>query len=114
MPSTSRRRCSNHMRMILLVSMALASLAGAPQAADHVVVVDKLKFGPLPVEVHVGDTIVWRNDDILRHSATARDEGFDVDLPAKSEARLVVEAAGTYEFFCKFHPGMTGTLVVLP
>jgi plastocyanin len=62
----------------------------------------------------VGDTIVWKNNDIFRHTATARDKSFDVDLPAKSEARVRVGAAGTIAFFCKFHPGMTGELVVMP
>jgi plastocyanin len=91
--------------------LAAASVA---LAADYTIVVDKLKFGPLPSELHVGDTIIWRNDDILRHSATALDKSFDVDLPSKSEVRMLLGAAGTVDFFCKFHPGMKGTLVVLP
>jgi plastocyanin len=27
---------------------------------------------------------------------------------------MVVGAAGTVAFYCKFHPGMTGTLVISP
>lgn len=83
-------------------------------AADHVIVVDHMKFGAVPAQLQVGDTIIWRNDDIFRHTATARDKSFDVDLPAKSEARMTVETAGDVAFYCKFHPGMTGTLVIAP
>ena len=38
----------------------------------------------------------------------------DVDLPAGTEVRMVVGAVGSLDFFCKFHPGMTGTLVIAP
>jgi len=91
-----------------------ASLASAAMAADYTIVLDKMKFGPLPAELHPGDTITWKNDDIFRHSATARDKSFDIDLPSKSEVKMTVAAAGPVEFYCKFHPGMKGTLVVTP
>jgi plastocyanin len=93
---------------------ALAVTAPAAFAADYLVVIDKMKFGPVPAELHPGDTITWQNDDILRHSATARDESFDVDLPAKSSMEMVVGDAGSVEFFCKFHPGMKGVLIIAP
>jgi plastocyanin len=99
------------------LALALAFVAAgtvATAAAEYTVVIDKMKFGPVPAEVHPGDTIVWRNNDILRHSATARDKSFDVDLPAKTSVSMVVGAAGTVAFYCKFHPGMTGTLVISP
>jgi plastocyanin len=92
---------------------ALAVMAPAAFAADYIVVVDKMKFAPVPAELHPDDTITWQNDDIFRHSATARDESFDVNLPAKSSVKMVVGDAGSVEFFCKFHPGMKGTLVIV-
>jgi plastocyanin len=100
----------------LFPALVLAGLAfaGAAEAADYTIVLDKMKFGPVPAELHPGDTILWQNDDIFRHSATARDKSFDVDLPSKAAVKMVVGAAGTVEFFCKFHPGMKGTLVITP
>jgi plastocyanin len=93
----------------LVVTAALPAVA-----AEYVVVIDKLQFGPLPTDLHVGDVIVWENKDIFRHTATARDDSFDVDLPAGAEGKSVLEHAGSIEFFCRFHPGMTGTLVISP
>lgn len=89
-------------------------LVGPATAADFIVVVDKMVFGEMPAELHVGDTITWRNDDMFRHSTTADDQSFDVDLPVGAESIMTLTVAGEWSFICKFHPGMTGTLVVLP
>jgi plastocyanin len=98
---------------VAAMALALADISGV-LAADYTVVIDKMKFGPVPTELHPGDTITWQNDDIFRHSATARDASFDIDLPSKTSVKIVVGTAGNVEFFCKFHPGMKGTLVITP
>lgn len=77
----------------------------------HVIVIDKMQYGPMPTDVRVGDIVEWTNKDILEHSATARDGHFDVDLKPGASGRITA-TAGTLAFFCKFHPTMTGTLVV--
>jgi plastocyanin len=97
-----------------LVLLAASTLAGAVAAADYTITLQQMKFGPVPAELHVGDVIVWQNKDILRHTATARDRSFDVDLPPGTENRMPLTQAGSFAFFCKFHPGMTGTLIVSP
>ena len=107
-------RAPHNVLKACVVVAALGLAVPAALAADYVVVIDKMTFGPVPAELHPGDTITWQNDDIFRHSATAWDESFDVDLPAKSSAKMVVGDAGSVEFFCKFHPGMKGILVIAP
>lgn len=77
----------------------------------HVIVIDKMQYGPMPTDVRASDIIEWTNKDILEHSATARDGRFDVDLKPGASGRITA-TAGTLAFFCKFHPTMTGTLVV--
>lgn len=76
----------------------------------HVIVLDKMQFGPMPSDVRAGDIIEWVNKDILEHSATARDGSFDIDLKPGASVRSTAKA-GSFAFFCKFHPTMTGTLV---
>ncbi len=76
----------------------------------HVIVLDKMAFGAMPTGVRAGDIIEWVNRDILEHSATARDGSFDVDLKPGATMRTTARA-GSFAFFCKFHPTMTGTLV---
>lgn len=100
-----------------LAVLAFAEFAvGGPAsavAANHEIIIAQMQFGTVPT-LHVGDVITWRNDDIFRHSATARDKSFDIDLPPKSQKRMTVKQAGKVDFYCRFHPMMTGTLDVQP
>ncbi|WP_372784006.1 cupredoxin domain-containing protein [Phenylobacterium sp.] len=84
----------------------------APKAAIYTVTLKDMKFGPLPATLHVGDTIEWVNSDIFLHSATAKDKAFDVELKPGAHLWTTFHRAGTYPFTCRYHPGMTGTLVV--
>ncbi|HEY5264606.1 MAG TPA: cupredoxin domain-containing protein [Steroidobacteraceae bacterium] len=99
----------------LLLAIAAATPATATDAAQtprvHVIVMDKMAFGPMPAGVRAGDIIEWVNHDIFEHSATARDGSFDVDLKPGATARTTV-SSGSFAFFCKFHPTMQATLVV--
>ncbi|MES2147337.1 MAG: hypothetical protein V4491_05740 [Pseudomonadota bacterium] len=108
--------------MIRAVAFAAASVAAllatdAAQARQGqrsaTVTVDKLAFGAIPANLRVGDSIVWANRDIFRHSATAAGH-FDVDLPPGTRRRMVLRRAGAFTFMCKYHPGMKGMLKVSP
>jgi plastocyanin len=98
---------------------ALASVlpswrAEAREARTWTVVMARMKFGALPPSVRVGDTIVWDNQDMFRHTATARDGSFNIDLAPHKSGRTVIRKAGQIAFYCKFHPAMTGVLSVKP
>jgi plastocyanin len=99
----------------LLAAAAWALLSNsAPAAAaprTYTIVVDKMKFGALPAQVHAGDVIVWDNRDMFRHSATTKG-AFDIDLPAGKAVKMRVTKAGSFAFLCKYHPGMKGVLKV--
>jgi plastocyanin len=95
--------------------LAAALLLWSPVAAaprTHVVVIDKMKFGPVPAGVKAGDTIVWENRDMFRHTATAANGSFNVDLRAGAKGKTIVRKAGSIAFTCKYHPGMRGMLKV--
>lgn len=93
-------------------ALLLANPLSAAAPHTYTVVIDKMKFGAVPAGLHPGDVIVWDNRDIFRHSATAKDGSFNVDLPARTKAKTVVRKAGALPFFCKYHPGMKGMLNV--
>lgn len=92
---------------VLLLSMP----ADAAAPRTHVVVIDKMKFGAMPAGIRAGDTIVWVNRDLFRHTATAKGL-FDVDLPAKARKAAVVTRSGTLTVTCRYHPGMKAMLKV--
>jgi plastocyanin len=75
------------------------------------VVIDKMKFGALPADIHKGDVIIWDNRDMFLHNAMSKGE-FDFDLPAGKKVAIRLKKAGTFPFTCKYHPGMKGVLKV--
>jgi plastocyanin len=99
--------------LIVAFTTSFAMPSSAAEAAEYQVTIAKMKFNAPSGALHVGDVIVWRNDDIFRHTTTARDKSFDVDLPPKSEKRMTIEQGGAVDFYCRFHPAMVGRLDVL-
>ena len=91
---------------LLLVAPAEA----APQT--YVIVMEKMKFQAVPASVRRGDTILWENRDMFRHTATAKNGAFDVDLAPGAKGKTVIEKTGAVAFVCKYHPGMRGVLKV--
>jgi amicyanin len=72
-------------------------------------------FEPKELVVPVGTTVTWVNADDVPHTATstAAPPLFDSKtLRTGSTFSFEFKAAGTYEYFCKAHPYMTGKVVV--
>jgi plastocyanin len=70
-------------------------------------------FSPNPVEVKVGETVTWINDDSGRHTVTSKDGVFDSGMMGKGQSfSFTFDKAGEYPYFCSPHPGMVGTVVV--
>lgn len=70
-------------------------------------------FSPNPVEVKVGETVTWVNDDSGRHTVTSEDGVFDSGMMGKGQAfSFTFDKAGEYLYHCSPHPGMEGTVVV--
>jgi plastocyanin len=92
------------------VCALLPMLASTPaEAATHVVVIDKMQYGELP-EFHSGDLVEFVNHDMFRHTVTAANGRFDLDLPPGKNGWLRINSAGTATFYCKYHPGMRGLM----
>jgi plastocyanin len=91
-----------------LITIGLVS----PAIADETirVTVDKLKFEPSQVSAHVGDAIEWASSDFVAHTATARNGDWNVAIPAKGVGRVTLRHAGDVDYFCRFHPNMTGRI----
>lgn len=84
----------------------------AAKARVYTIEIKNMKFAPVPAGLHVGDQIIWANHDTFRHTATAADHSFDVDLQAGQSGKIVLRKPGAIPFTCKFHPGMKGVLNV--
>jgi plastocyanin len=97
----------------IAVTLMLGASVSA-QAATIQISMENLEIMPAEVSAKVGDSIEWVNKDVFAHTATARNGGFDVMLPPKKTGTLVVTKAGTFEYYCRFHPNMKATLTVAP
>lgn len=100
-------------RLTWLAMLALTLTAAPAAAATIQVTIDRLVYSPTSVDAKVGDTIEWVNKDVIAHTATVKG-GWEVMIPPKKSASLNLKAAGTIDYFCRFHPNMKGRLVVAP
>jgi plastocyanin len=80
---------------------------------------------PNPVEVSVGDTVTWINDDFTTHTATSGDPGSgstgifggsedspEIIGPEGDTQSYTFDEAGEFPYYCTLHPSMVGTVVV--
>ena len=107
------------MRKLLAVA-AIASIAATvtqpvmAQGQTHRIDMKSVDFVPAQVTVRVGDTLEWENSDIVAHTATSKEAGFDVNVLPKRKGSTVVKTAGTFTYICRYHPNMKGQIVVQP
>lgn len=103
-------------RGVLASAGAMAVVAAWPEqwkaARGHVVVIEKMVFGAAPPGVKAGDTVTWTNRDIVRHTATARNGAFDLDLPPGDSASAVMRRSGAFLYYCRYHPAMRSEISV--
>ncbi len=76
-------------------------------------------FIPSPVNIAIGDTVTWVNDDTAAHTSTSGsaaggpDGNWDSSLVmVGSSFSHTFEEAGDYPYFCMVHPWMTGMVIV--
>jgi plastocyanin len=95
-----------------LGALLLALMAGSARAEIIQMKMEKLSFVPAQASAHVGDTIEWVNADFVAHTATARNGAWDVMIPANATKSVVLKTEGMVDFYCKFHPNMTGQISI--
>jgi plastocyanin len=79
----------------------------------HHISVGDSKFDPPSLEVQLGDSVEFANADFIAHTATAKDGTFDTrKIDGGGSKRIVAKKKGTFPYYCRYHNGMTGTLVV--
>lgn len=89
-------------------------------AIMHPVSMDGFEFTPQELTIAVGDTVQWTNTaDDEWHSAThvpvaGKDQLFDSPelFAGDPPFSFTFDTAGRYDYFCRNHPHMTGTITV--
>jgi plastocyanin len=94
-------------------STAVTVRAG-PTAADTVTMLPS-SFVPPFVTIRVGQSVLWDFSGGIDHNVTfAQRAGAPADIPTRSAGAVVRQfnAAGTFPYECRIHPGMTGEVTV--
>lgn len=89
-----------------------ATPLASPIASAEVAIVD-IAFEPAQLEISVGTTVIWTNQDPVPHSATASEGTFDSGiLDEGGTFRYTFDAVGTFEYVCVVHPNMRASITV--
>ena len=97
---------------VVLCIVGLAASDGAGRKT-HTVTIEGMRFLPEVLTVSSGDTIVWVNKDLVPHTATSKDGGFDSKTIQAGESwKYTAATKGDFAYICTFHPTMKGTLRV--
>jgi plastocyanin len=100
--------------LLLLFFACFGGVASAsPPTETHHILISGFKYQPDVLTAHVGDTVEWKNADIVPHTVTAADKSFNSGaIKPGATWKLIVKKAGTYPYACMPHPNMRGTLIV--
>lgn len=97
------------------VTAARLAAAQKTEPQTHTIVIKGFIFQPETLTVKAGDTVIWKNEDIVPHTATANGKRFDSkSIETKASWKYVATKPGSYPYICSFHPTMKATLTVKP
>ena len=92
-------------------SGATTPATGASSTAGTTVVEKGFAFTPPTLEVKVGDTVTFKNEDSAPHNVSIDDKELGNQATGAS-VTWTAEKAGTFAYTCTIHPTMTGEIVV--
>jgi plastocyanin len=87
--------------------------SGEARRSEKVEIVE-FAYDPDPVVVAAGGKVIWQNEDVAPHTATADDGSFDTGTLEKGKLKSeTFKEPGTFTYFCEVHPTMHGTVEVV-
>lgn len=99
-----------------VVSSGAIRSAGMPfeKAANTAEVkIDNFSFVPKSLTIKPGETVSWTNRDDIPHVVVSTEKKFSSPVLDTDQAfSFTFKDPGSYPYFCKIHPTMTGTIVV--
>jgi plastocyanin len=102
-------------------TLAVVDSTLATSAAEHSddaggeahVNIDNFSFTPKRISVGIGTTVTWTNHDDIPHNVVSTEKKFSSPvLDTDQKFSFTFRETGSYPYFCKIHPMMTGTIQV--
>ena len=88
---------------------------GRTEGTGKVVAVSikSFKFAPAEVNIKVGETVVWTNEDTTSHTVESSDGTLKSEELSKGDTYShTFTKAGKYDYICGIHPSMHGSVTV--
>ena len=94
-----------------MTATARASLENAAGTAE--VKIDNFSLAPKSMTVKPGTAVTWTNRDDIPHNVVSTEKKFSSPVLDTDQAfSFKFQDPGSYPYFCKIHPMMTGTIIV--
>ena len=117
----------NSFRFLLLFILPLACITYSASFAEVQVTIPlgasnpntPFSLSPSDLDISVNDTVTWKNNDAAVHTVTTGKPGLGFD--GRVDSGVIVQGgtfsytfdkSGVYEYYCLFHPWMTGFVSV--
>lgn len=99
--------------LILILSAGFfTDQSGRAEPKSVVVIISEMKFVPPQVVIHKGDTVIWKNDDLVSHCVT--------QSPGKTWTSSMIDPGKSWkkvfnsssDYYCAIHDTMKGKILV--
>lgn len=69
-------------------------------------------YSPNPINVAVGGSVTWTNDDTIAHTSTSAGNWDSGTIAPGGSFTKTFQTAGSFSYICSIHPNMVGTVNV--
>jgi plastocyanin len=103
--------------MVLCVIAVIGCQTNQPNPEPGKISIEGLAFNPAVDTITKGTTVTWTNKDPYIHTVTSGVPGtpdglFDSgDLSQNQTYSRTFDSTGTFKYYCKHHPSMTGEII---
>ena len=94
-------------------SGATSKTTATSTSSGNTVTLANFAFSPATLNIQVGTTVSWTNNDSTTHTVTSDSGIFDSgNLAPNATFSYTFNTAGTFAYHCAIHTSMTGKVVV--
>jgi plastocyanin len=87
--------------------------SATPTTGVTQVSIQNFAFAPVNISVPVGTAVAWTNQDGTPHTVTFRSGMKDSGMLRQGQSfSYTFTTAGTFPYYCAYHPNMAGTVTV--
>lgn len=99
--------------IIMVLGVVAVSGCTSQSQSGNTVTIQNMAFNPQTLNVKVGTTVTWINNDTVTHDVTS-DTGLFTsgNLTHGMSYNYTFNQTGNYTYHCAIHPSMTGSIVV--